>query len=59
VETPQDLFDELNDEFHFTLDPCAMPQNTKCAKYFTPEDDGLKQDWVATEYSATHPMAAR
>lgn len=22
-ETPQDLFDQLNDEFHFTLDVCA------------------------------------
>lgn len=22
-ETPKELFDELNGEFHFTLDPCA------------------------------------
>ena len=43
--TPQDFFDELNAEFHFTLDPCATPENAKCAKYFTAEDDGLKQDW--------------
>ena len=44
--TPQDFFDELNAEFHFTLDPCATKENTKCAKYFTVEDDGLKQDWA-------------
>lgn len=43
--TPQDFFDKLNEEFHFTLDPCALPENAKCAKYFTPEDDGLQQNW--------------
>ena len=43
--TPQDFFDGLDQEFHFTLDPCALPYNAKCAKYFTPDIDGLKQDW--------------
>lgn len=43
--TPQDFFDNLNAEFHFTLDPCALPSNTKCSKYYTPDDDGLLQDW--------------
>lgn len=45
-ETPQLLFDQLNDEFHFTLDPCATIENHKCPKYYTIEDDGLKQDWA-------------
>lgn len=44
-ETPQDLFDALNEEFHFTLDVCATPENTKCPVYFTKKDDGLKQSW--------------
>jgi len=43
--TPQDLFDRLNAEYHFTLDVCAIPENAKCDKYFTPEMDGLKCDW--------------
>jgi site-specific DNA-methyltransferase (adenine-specific) len=43
--TPQDLFDKLNDEFDFTLDPCANDENHKCDKYYTIEDNGLKQDW--------------
>lgn len=43
--TPQKFFDELNDEFNFTLDPCATHENHKCAKYFTLEKDGLSQDW--------------
>ena len=44
-ETPQDFFDKLNDEFGFTLDPCASEENHKCDKYYTIEDNGLKQDW--------------
>ena len=43
--TPQDFFDELDKEFNFTLDPCATSENAKCNKYFTVEDNGLKQDW--------------
>lgn len=43
--TPQDFFDSLNDEFNFTLDPCANPQNAKCSKFYTLENDGLKQNW--------------
>ena len=43
--TPQYLFDSLNKEFEFTLDPCALPSNAKCKRYFTPQDNGLLQDW--------------
>jgi site-specific DNA-methyltransferase (adenine-specific) len=43
--TPQDFFNKLDKEFYFTLDPCATDKNHKCNKYFTVEDDGLKQDW--------------
>lgn len=45
-ETPQDLFDALNAEFHFTLDPCSTDENAKCSKHYTKEQDGLKQDWT-------------
>ena len=45
-ETPQDLFDQLDDEFHFTLDVCALPENAKCPKFYTPEQDGLSQPWT-------------
>ena len=44
-ETPQKLFDELNRKYNFELDVCALPENAKCENYFTPEVDGLKQDW--------------
>lgn len=44
-ETPQDLFNMLNDEFHFDIDVCATSENAKCSKFFSPLDDGLSQDW--------------
>lgn len=43
--TPQEFFDALNAEFGFELDVCATPENAKCPKYFTKEDDGLSQTW--------------
>lgn len=43
--TPQDLFDQLNTEFKFTLDVCASPENAKCKRFFTRETDGLAQQW--------------
>jgi phage N-6-adenine-methyltransferase len=46
--TPQDLFDSCNAVFGFTLNACALPDNAKCAAYFTPEQDGLKQEWTGT-----------
>jgi site-specific DNA-methyltransferase (adenine-specific) len=43
--TPQDFFDALHAEFGFTLDVAAIADNAKCDRYFTPEQDGLQQDW--------------
>ena len=43
--TPQEIFDELDAEFHFNLDPCSTDENHKCAMYFTKEQDGLKHSW--------------
>lgn len=44
-ETPQDLFDRLNNKYHFDYDVCAIQENAKCQQYYTPEIDGLKQKW--------------
>lgn len=46
--TPQDFFDKLNDEFHFTLDVCADESNHKCEHYYTKEIDGLSRPWIGT-----------
>jgi phage N-6-adenine-methyltransferase len=45
-ETPQEIFDKLNSVFSFKTDVCAIPENAKCQKYFTPEDNGLEQEWT-------------
>ena len=57
--TPQDFFDKLNEEFHFTLDPCADEYNHKCEKYYTKEQDGLRKLWGGRECSATHRMVEK
>lgn len=44
--TPQDFFDLLDKEFHFTLDPCCTIENHKCSKYYTESDNGLIQSWA-------------
>lgn len=47
--TPAELFDELNREFEFDLDPCATHENHKCDKYFTKEQNGLLLNWGGTQ----------
>ena len=43
--TPQEFFNELDQEFRFTLDPAATNKSAKCANYYTHADDGLSKDW--------------
>lgn len=47
-ETPPQFFQALDAVFHFDLDVCALPENAKCSRYYTPEDDGLSQPWNGT-----------
>lgn len=44
-ETPQKLFDQLNEEFHFTLDAASNDQNAKCEHHYTVENIGLEHSW--------------
>ncbi len=44
-ETPQALYDVLDEEFRFALDVCATSDNAKCKKYISPEKDGLRENW--------------
>lgn len=57
--TPQDLFDALNEEFGFTLDPCADDSNHKCDKYYTVEQDGLAQDWSGETVFCNPPYSRK
>lgn len=44
-KTPAILFETLHREFHFTLDVCAAPWNAQCERFFTPDENGLTQQW--------------
>ena len=53
--TPYDLFDKLNNEFHFTLDVCASDGMQMCKRYFNPEINGLNQKWGKDEVCWMNP----
>ena len=44
-ETPPEVFEQLNEEFNFTLDAAAETETALCDYYFTEDDDALYQDW--------------
>ena len=48
--TPRELFEELDREFHFNLDPCSTDENAKCEYHFTQADDGLTKSWGGIAY---------
>lgn len=56
--TPQALFDLLNSEFNFTLDPCASADNAK-APYFSIDEgvDGLAEHWGANVCFVNFPYS--
>ncbi len=43
--TPKILFNKLNQEFNFEYDLAADKNNALCAKFYTKDNDGLKQNW--------------
>src|SRR5260370_26805144 len=44
--TPEDLFRQLDQEFHFTLDVCAYRSNAMVKKFFSQREDGLRTPWT-------------
>ena len=50
--TPQDLYDKLNERFHFDLDPACTTENCKCPKGFYADKgiDGLREKWFGNVY---------
>lgn len=51
--TPKAVYEALDSEFHFNLDPCSTEDNAKCGFFFTKEDDGLHKNWGGGESFAT------
>ena len=52
--TPDDIYERLDKEFDFNLDPCATKENAKVPWFFTIEEDGLKQPWGGQECFVIH-----
>jgi phage N-6-adenine-methyltransferase len=48
--TPQWLFDQLDEEFHFSLDACATERIAKCVKFFSQQEDALLQRWELSTF---------
>ncbi len=57
-ETPWDLFGRLDEEFHFTLDPCATEGTAKVSKFYTEAQDGLAQNWLTERVFMNPPYGA-
>ena len=53
--TPIDVFNRLNEEFDFDLDPCADENNHKCERYFTKTQNGLIQNWGGSKVFCNPP----
>lgn len=43
--TPDSVYLPLHKEFDFTLDAAASETNAKCKRFFTEQQNALKQDW--------------
>ena len=51
-ETPASIFDPLDAEFDFDLDPCATLENRKCQMHFDIHADGLSCWWQRMGYTS-------
>ena len=58
-ETPQWLYDELNEEFYFNVDVCADKKNAKHSNYFNKDQNGLMRDWYKYKTCFMNPPYGR
>lgn len=56
--TSPEVFGPLHERFGFTLDVCAQAHNAKCARHFTPENDGLAQSWAGEVVWCNPPFSS-
>lgn len=58
-ETPDKVFNDLNNEFKFELDPCCEIHTAKCKLFFTESDDGLSKSWAGFRAVFVNPPYSR
>ena len=55
--TPPELFAAFDQRFAFTVDAAALAYNAKLPRYWTPDDDGLAQDWTGERVWCNPPFS--
>lgn len=56
--TPPEVFAVWHRRFEFTVDAAALAYNAKLSRFWTPEDDGLAQDWTGERVWCNPPFSA-
>lgn len=54
-ETPQDFFDWLDGQMHYTIDVCADARNAKHPRFFDERANGLAQSWAGETWWKNPP----
>ncbi len=44
-ETPPSIFKLWDEQYHFTIDVCATPENTLLSRFWTITDNALSKNW--------------
>ena len=55
IRTPKEIWQQLSQEFNFTVDACASDKNHLLPKYWTEENSALDKNWD-NEIVYCHPM---
>lgn len=55
--TPLWLYERLDEEFHFNLDPAATEENALCEWYFDKGQDGLTSQWQQSSVFINPPYS--
>lgn len=53
--TPWDIFNELNHQYHFTVDACASKDNRKVKKFWDEKKNGLSKCWCSEQVWCNPP----
>ena len=56
-ETASELFAPLHERFLFSIDVAASEHNAKLERFYTVEDDGLKQSWAGERVWCNPPYS--
>jgi phage N-6-adenine-methyltransferase len=56
--TAPEVFASLHARFQFSIDAAALPHNAKLPRFWTPDDDGLAQDWTGERVWCNPPYSS-